>query len=251
MCMWVSTTSVTDARSMPAASSRWTNRPARGKFKPGSTPIPASMSKVRPPRRTTTALSAHSRLSGGRNLSSSHADRAAGLALWPNVAPGSDSTPSLTTITSISPTNTTHSYTADRVAKSCLPSRHSNVDWLLVDKLTDTALAAGEGDTCMPLFKMVKGLSMLRLGNFEKAIEWAEKSLNSPFVHAKAQAYAILAMAHWHLGHKDEARAMLAKGNTLAPRLISEDAAARSGEKWMQFHETPYHARLLARIQLA
>src|SRR5207244_9620030 len=29
MCKWVSTTSVTDARSMPAASSRWTNRPAQ------------------------------------------------------------------------------------------------------------------------------------------------------------------------------------------------------------------------------
>ena len=61
----------------------------------------------------------------------------------------------------------------------------------------------------MPLFMMVKGLSMLRSGNFEKAIEWTEKSLNSSFVHAKAQGYAILAMAHWHLGHKDEARAML------------------------------------------
>src|SRR5262249_24910074 len=31
MCMWVSTTSVTDARSMRAASSRWANRPVRGK----------------------------------------------------------------------------------------------------------------------------------------------------------------------------------------------------------------------------
>jgi len=87
----------------------------------------------------------------------------------------------------------------------------------LVDKLTDTALAAGEADMCMPLFQMVKGLSMFRLRKFEKAIEWIEKSLNSPFIHAKAQGYAILAMAHWRLGHKDEARAMLAKGKALAP----------------------------------
>jgi tetratricopeptide (TPR) repeat protein len=147
--------------------------------------------------------------------------------------------------------NTTHSYIADRVAKSCLLLPRSDVDLLLVDRLADTALAAGESDSCMPLFQMCKGLSMLRLGNFEKAIEWSEKSLNnSSFVHAKAQGYAILAMAHWHLGHKDEARAMLAKGNTLAPRLISDDPAARAGEKWVQFHETAYHARLLARIQL-
>ena len=145
----------------------------------------------------------------------------------------------------------TNNYIADRVAKSCLLSPHSDVDLLLVDKLANTALAGAEGGICMPLFQMCKGLSMFRLGNFEKAIEWTEKSLNNTsFVHAKAQGYAILAMAHWHLGHKDEARAMLAKGNTLAPRLISDDPAARSGEKWVQFHETAYHARLLARIQL-
>jgi hypothetical protein len=102
----------------------------------------------------------------------------------------------------------------------------------------------------MPLFQMGKGLSMLRSGNFEKAIEWTGKTLNSSFVHAKAQGYAILAMAHWHLGHEDEARAMLAKGNTLAPPIVSNDPAARSGEKWVRFYETAHHARLLARIQL-
>jgi serine/threonine protein kinase len=147
--------------------------------------------------------------------------------------------------------NTTHSYTADRVAKSCLLSPHSAVDLLLLDKLADTALAAGEEDVCMPLFQMGKGLSMLRSGNFEKAIEWTGKTLNSSFVHAKAQGYAILAMAHWHLRRKDEARAMLAKGNTLAPAIASDDPAARPGEKkWVRFYETAYHARLLARIQL-
>src|SRR5262249_2458509 len=139
----------------------------------------------------------------------------------------------------------------DRVAKSCLLSPDSDVDLQLVDRLTDIALSAGNQDACMPLFRMCKGLSMLRLGKFEKAIEWTEASLNSPFVHAKAQGYAILAIAHWRLEHKSEAREMLAKGNALAPPVASNDAAARPGEKWVQFHETAYHARLLARIQLA
>ena len=62
------------------------------------------MSMVRPPLRTTTTFSAHSSTSGGRNMSFSQAARTAGSALWPNIAPGSVSTPSLTTITSISPT---------------------------------------------------------------------------------------------------------------------------------------------------
>src|SRR5262245_34381842 len=91
MCMWVSTTSVTDARSMPAASSRRANRPVRGKSG-YSTPIPASMSMVRPPLRTTTTFSAHSSTSGGRNMSFSQAARTAGSALWANIAPGTDST---------------------------------------------------------------------------------------------------------------------------------------------------------------
>ena len=88
---------------MPAASSRWTNRPTRGKSG-NSIPIPASMSMVRSPLRTRTTFSAHSSTSGGRNMSSSQAARTAGSTLWPNIAPGSDSTPSLTTITSIAPT---------------------------------------------------------------------------------------------------------------------------------------------------
>jgi hypothetical protein len=48
---------------------------------------------VRLPLRTTTTFSAHSRTSGGRNMSFSHAARTAVSALWPNIAPGSDSHP--------------------------------------------------------------------------------------------------------------------------------------------------------------
>jgi hypothetical protein len=88
---------------MAAAFSRWANFPARGKSG-NSAPIPASTSMVRPPLRTTTTFSAHSSTSGGRNMSFSQAARTAGSALWPNIVPGSDSTPSLTTSTSISPT---------------------------------------------------------------------------------------------------------------------------------------------------
>ncbi len=106
MCMWVSTTSVTEARSIPAASSRLMSCPARGKFKFGSNPSPASMSMVWPPLRTTTSFSDQSKASGGRNMSCSQAARTAGSALCPNILVGSGSTPSLTTSTSISPIRT-------------------------------------------------------------------------------------------------------------------------------------------------
>src|SRR5262245_26987153 len=106
---------------MPAASSRWTNRPARGKSG-NSTPIPASMSMVRPPLLTTTTFSAHSSTSGGRNMSSSQAARTAGSALWPNIVPGSDSTPSLTTITSISPTRSAYRDGTNSSSPGLMPS---------------------------------------------------------------------------------------------------------------------------------
>ena len=91
---------------MPAASSRLTNCPARGKFRFGSNPSPASMSMVRPPLRTTTTFSDQSKASGGRNMSFSQAARKAGSALCPSMLVGSGSTPSLITSTSILPTCT-------------------------------------------------------------------------------------------------------------------------------------------------
>ncbi len=65
ICRWVSTTSVTDARSMPAASGRWASRPACGRSKSGSVPSPASMSMVRPPLCATTTTTSHATLSAG------------------------------------------------------------------------------------------------------------------------------------------------------------------------------------------
>jgi len=40
-----------------------------------------------------------------------------------------------------------------------------------------------------------------------------------PYHYPNAHAYAILAMAHWQLGEKDAARAMLAKGDSLRPKI--------------------------------
>ena len=100
-------TTITDGRG-PAARLTLSGNPMYGTAEiggSGSAPIPASMSMVRPPLRTTTTFSAHSSTSGGRNMSSNQAARTPGSALWPNIAPGSESTPSLITSTSISPTS--------------------------------------------------------------------------------------------------------------------------------------------------
>lgn len=100
-CIWVSTTSVTSARSMPAANSREDHCPVRGKSG-ASMPSPESMRMVRPPLRTTTSFSAQS-ITSGCSLSCIQAERTAGSALVAMVSAEIDIVPSLITVTSISP----------------------------------------------------------------------------------------------------------------------------------------------------
>src|SRR5258706_8924477 len=109
--------------------------------------------------------------------------------------------------------DTTNRYTAERMAQDCLLLPDAGVDLHVVDKLADTSVTGG-GDS--PFSQVCKGVSSYRLERYLEAIEWAQKALNSTFVHAQAKAYAILAMALWKLGQKDVARAMMAKGDLLA-----------------------------------
>jgi hypothetical protein len=44
-----------------------------------------------------------------------------------------------------------------------------------------------------------------------------------PSIFVQVKACAILAMAHWRLGDKDEAKAMLAKADTLMPTTEPDD----------------------------
>jgi tetratricopeptide (TPR) repeat protein len=82
------------------------------------------------------------------------------------------------------------------------------------------------------------------LGHFPEAIEWAEKAARNSLADAsaKAKAYAVLSMVYWQLGEKDEARAMLAKGDILAPSILPGHGDVDVGGSWV--------AWLFARISL-
>jgi hypothetical protein len=84
----------------------------------------------------------------------------------------------------------------------------------------------------MPFFQLGKALSEYRQGHLADAAEWAQNVLASSRVEACGQAYAILAMAKWGLGEKEIARAMLAKGNDIAPRLMPARDALDPGQAW-------------------
>jgi hypothetical protein len=139
--------------------------------------------------------------------------------------------------------NTTNCYVADHVAKACLFLPPSEADLPVIGDLAGATVRQGTGDSgAMPFFQVCQALSEYRQGHFVEAVKWAQKSIESPRIEAHGHAYAVVAMADWQLGKKDEARAMLAKGDTLAPRSMPVSIAEDPSNAWL--------AWLYARIQL-
>ena len=138
--------------------------------------------------------------------------------------------------------DSTNPYVAERIAQDCFLLPNSGADLALMDKLADKAVTAGSGGDDLPYFQACKAMSNYRLGNFSEAIAWGEKAAKSSIGFAQAKAYAVLALAHWQLGQKDEARAALARGDALASGILPENGAVDLGESWV--------AWLMARISL-
>ncbi len=139
--------------------------------------------------------------------------------------------------------NTSNFYLADNVAKACLFLPASRADLEIIANLADTTVTHGIGNKgAMPYFQVCKALSEYRQGHYAEAVEWAQKPLKVPGVAAHGHAYGVLALAYWGLEKKEEARAMLAKGNQLAPRIMPTGIAGEPGSGWL--------AWLYARIQL-
>src|SRR5260370_24892967 len=136
---------------------------------------------------------------------------------------------------------TTNPYVAWRIAIGCLLLPNSGADPRLVDQLATNAVTLGKADTGIGYFKACKALSEYREGGFAKAVEWAEQVRTSSEAPASAEACAVLAMAQWRLGLKDEARDTLTQGNRLAPEMPSTQTLDL-GDKWLDW--------LIARILL-
>jgi tetratricopeptide (TPR) repeat protein len=139
--------------------------------------------------------------------------------------------------------DSTNIFVADQVAKACLFAPSAAVDLTIVGRLADVAVTLGVGnDGAMPYFQVCKALAEYRLGHFNAAAEWAKKSVDSRRKEAQGHAYGVLAMAYWQLGRKDEARAMFANGEKLAPPVMPARVVQDTKDAWL--------AWLFARIQL-
>jgi tetratricopeptide (TPR) repeat protein len=130
--------------------------------------------------------------------------------------------------------NATNIFVADQVAKACLLRPDSKVDLPMVGRLADSAVTRGIGDTgAMPFFQIGKALSEYRQSRFAGACEWAQRTIASPRQEAHGQAYAVLAMAQWQLGLKEEAQATLAKGDIAAPPIMPTRIFEDAGNAWL------------------
>jgi eukaryotic-like serine/threonine-protein kinase len=139
--------------------------------------------------------------------------------------------------------STTNIFVADQVAKSCLFLPFLDADLPAICHLADMTVTLGVGDAgAMPYFQDCKALCEYRQGHYAEAVEWAQKPLKIPGIYVHGHSYAVLAMAYWRLGEKENARTMLAKGDTLEPGIMPASIAEDPGSAWL--------AWLFARIQL-
>ncbi|MEI9863900.1 MAG: hypothetical protein WDN00_04985 [Limisphaerales bacterium] len=139
--------------------------------------------------------------------------------------------------------NTTNAYVADQVAKACLFLPSSETDLKVIGRLTDFIVRNGIDDSsALPYYQDCKALYEYRVGHYAEAVIWAQKPLSITGLQLYGHVYAVLAMAYWRLGKKDEARAMLAKGETFAPFTMPAQIAEDPSNAWQGW--------LYARIQL-
>ena len=129
--------------------------------------------------------------------------------------------------------HTTDRHEAEQVAQECLLLPDCGVDLTRIDAVADAAVTLKSGQTEYAYSEACKALSCYRLGRYAEAIEWANKALTGPYPHAQAKACAVLALAHWHLEHKEEAREMLARGERLAPANATGSDLDEDHGSWM------------------
>jgi tetratricopeptide (TPR) repeat protein len=142
--------------------------------------------------------------------------------------------------------DTTEPFVGYRMAKGCAILPSSGADLEAVGKMADVAAAAGPTNRFFAYFQCTKGMAEYRQGHFADALTFEDKTIairENPGNYSwhetlYVEAYAVSAMAHFHLDQTDAARAALAEANRLAarlPKLGSEDLGTEWGD-WIIAH---------------
>jgi serine/threonine protein kinase/Flp pilus assembly protein TadD len=122
---------------------------------------------------------------------------------------------------------------AERMAKDCLILPPAANEWEGIDRMVETALAAGPEHKLVAYFQFVKGMAEFRHGRYASAEEWLQKVVNLPaHQNRKVQSYMLLAMAQQKLGRAEEARATLREGIEFAEARLPKPGRDRMGDDW-------------------
>ena len=108
---------------------------------------------------------------------------------------------------------TTNPYIADPMAKDCLILPNGGVDLKPVAEMAKLAVTSGKGTGSYHFFQCCEALAEYRQGHFVEALDWATESAKNSFPQSQAEAYAVMAMAHFKLGNIEGARLALTNCN--------------------------------------
>ncbi|HMJ66023.1 MAG TPA: protein kinase [Candidatus Binatia bacterium] len=128
---------------------------------------------------------------------------------------------------------TTDPAIAERMAKDCLLVAPDPNHWERIDKMVETALAAGPAHKLIAYFQFVKGFAEFRHGRHASAEEWLRKVIDLPaHQNRKVQSYMLMAMAQQQSARAEQARATLREGLEFADARLPKIGRDRLGEDW-------------------
>ena len=128
---------------------------------------------------------------------------------------------------------TTDLPTMERTAKASLLLPAEGAELEMLGKLADAAVSLGQNHRYLAYFQFAQGLAQYRRGQFREAIVTQRIVVAASGVpEREVQAFAVLAMAHQHLGQSSEAHAALARGEEMGTALPPNSDDDDLGGNW-------------------
>jgi len=147
--------------------------------------------------------------------------------------------------------NTDDPAVAERMAKACLILPSSGVDSNIVRKWVELAVNPGKKVSFPAYSQFAMGFASYRQGNLASAANWLQQCIPAGNTLGddcrRAQAYALLAMAHQKLNEAEQAHADLAKGLQIADTKLSKGGGDLGGYwvDWILVHTLITEAKSL------
>jgi hypothetical protein len=114
---------------------------------------------------------------------------------------------------------------AERMAKDCLILPCTGPALETFGQMAEKAVTLGKDHGYFLYFEFAKALAEYRNGHFDKAVEWCHRVLeNKDGGFRDAETYAVLAMAHQHLNHQQDALSALAQSSEILSKLPKLDS---------------------------